>query len=114
MLNATESCLNLFAVVFVRLSLSSVIQIEKHTVVRSDNVPMVVSWEGLVPSVLTFWIRREIIRARWDINPFTAQTGTKRRCTSNRDGRLEKFSARDTPLISHCPAVRKSTEKRFW
>ncbi|WP_281284943.1 hypothetical protein [Halonotius terrestris] len=39
---------------------------------RSDDVPMVVPWEDLIPSVLTLWIRREIIRACRDIDLFTA------------------------------------------
>jgi hypothetical protein len=33
---------------------------------------MVVPWEDLIPSVLTLWIRREIVRARRDIDLFTA------------------------------------------
>jgi hypothetical protein len=70
--DATESCLNLFTVVFLRLPVSSVIQIEEHTMARSDDVPMVVLWEDLIPSVLTLWIRREIIRPCWDVNIFTA------------------------------------------
>jgi len=70
--DATESCFNLVAVVFVRLPVSSVIQIEKYTMARSDDVPMVVPWEDLIPSVLTLWIRREIVRARRDIDLFTA------------------------------------------
>jgi hypothetical protein len=101
-------------VVFVRLSVSSVIQIEKHAMARSNDVPVVVPWEGVVPSVLALWMRRQIIWSRRDIDFFTAQTRTERRCTSNRDGRLEEVSSRDTSLITHYPTVRKSTEKRFW
>jgi hypothetical protein len=70
--DATESCFNLIAVVFVRLPVSSVIQIEEHAMARSDDVPMVILWEDLVPSVLMLWIRREIVRARRDIDLFTA------------------------------------------
>ncbi|WP_411716278.1 hypothetical protein [Natronomonas sp.] len=72
MFDATKSCFDLVTVVFIRLPISSVIQIEKYAMVRSNDVPVVVSRQNLVPGVLKLWIRREIIRPRRDIDLFTA------------------------------------------
>lgn len=51
MLDATESCLNLFTVVFVRLPTPSVIQIQKHAMAQSDDVPMVGPVQGFIQTI---------------------------------------------------------------
>jgi hypothetical protein len=70
--DATKSCFNLVTVVFIGLPVSSVIQIEKYAMVRSNDVPVVVPRQDLVPGVLTLWIRREIVWTRRDSDLFTA------------------------------------------